>query len=108
MTGSVLGSSLMSVVYQLPMLLVCVVGLGVAVLGWRKHPRVALLVTAALTLALLNVAAGVFTTALPGMMMARGSDMQRVGVVFGIIGLARALLSALSYGLLVAAAFVRR
>jgi hypothetical protein len=105
MMGPTLGAGLTSVVSQLPLLVVALVGLGFAIVGWRKHPRVSLLAVLALGLLMLNVVAGVVLTSLPPMLLRRGMTGQQLGVVFGMIGLVRGLISAASYGLLSAAAF---
>ena len=80
-----------------PMLVVWTVGLLLALLRWRCHPRVSALVATACALSI--VTTGAFTLAVH-----RLSEVARFGLVFG---LAWTGISAVTTGLLLWAAFAR-
>jgi hypothetical protein len=98
-----------NLVLSLPLLLVCIGGMILAITYWSRYPRVALLVVIALALACLDALLGLLVSMLqPGIIRLFGGTVRRVGTVYFLIGITRALLDAVAWGFLIAAVFAGR
>src|SRR5690242_8194594 len=94
---------------QLPLLAVYLVGLGVALARWRRHPRVSLVAAAGL-LVLLAAAASepMVTLWLPRALIHQGRDIAEVGSVMRKAESARYAVAAVGMVLLLMAVFAGR
>lgn len=93
-------------VVQIPLIGIYIGGLVVAVVTWRRHPRVSLLTTIALGILLVNLIGGTFVTSLVPLLMTRGAwSASEVGSIFGVYGVLSALLTTIAFGLLLWAIF---
>ena len=94
---------------HLPLLVVWMVGIGIALARWSKHPRVSLLVVLALSgMLLLGVASTAISVVVPQYLYRQGVTTARTGVVFAIIGLVTATLSAGCWVMVIVALFSGR
>ncbi len=91
---------------EIPVLLVWTAGLVIAVVRWRQHPRVSLLTVIALILMLVNLLVGMLLNILiPTWLSAQGSDSSEIILFFTVKGFIQAVISAVAFGLLLAALF---
>lgn len=91
---------------QIPLFLVWLVGIALAVVFWRRHPRVSLLAIIALALFLLGALVGAPVSLwLPMMMQERGLSPSRIGLMLTGVAVAQSLLSAVLWGIVIAAIF---
>lgn len=87
-----------------PLYLVWIGGLIVAGTLWSRQRSVALLLASGCLLALFTeISGGILTAALPLLYSGRARSVSQLGVLFAVIGLARSLLLALAWGLLLGA-----
>lgn len=100
---------LTSLGYQLPLMLVWLVGFVFAILRWKWHPRVSLLIVIALVLAFFGSIISVISNLLP-LYMSRNMNVaaSQIGVYMGIIGVVNILLHFVMWILLIIALFVGR
>ncbi|MEJ2710449.1 MAG: hypothetical protein P8074_22750 [Anaerolineales bacterium] len=90
---------------QIPVFLVWLVGLAIAVIRWRRHPRVSLLVTSGLLLFFLRA----LTVPLFRLwIQQRAAETFQVGIQFSALNLGSALVGALAWVLILAAVFSQR
>jgi hypothetical protein len=89
---------------QLPVYLVWLAGIVLALVNWRRHPRVSLLLLIAMVLFFLDAAIGPVLNLRLAMLRNRESLVNGPRLVF-LIDLARSLIHATSYGLLLGAIF---
>ena len=101
-------SVLANVAGQLPMLLVCVVGIILAVTNRPRYPRASLLVIIALVLRGLDVLIGAAFTAWLPTLYADADGAAGIGTIVGLINLLRTLLETVAWGLMLAAVFSAR
>ncbi len=91
---------------QLPVYLVLLVGIILAAVTWQKHPRVSLLATGGLGLILLTaLVSNFFGSNLPLYLHIRGLPARLMGVVLLVVNLARSLLTAAGWALVLWAIF---
>lgn len=91
---------------QCPLFLAWVAGLVLAVMRWKKHPRVSLLVTIALVIilveAIINTSLGIW---LPWMLTQQGMAYTQIGTILAIWGFISSLVNAGIWVLLLVAIF---
>lgn len=91
---------------QLPVYLVWIVGILLAIINWRRHPRAAQLTLAALFIFFMTSIGGTAISSwLPFTLHARGMAARQMGIVSAIINIIRALFNAFAFGILFAAIF---
>jgi hypothetical protein len=91
---------------QLPVYLVWVIGIGLAIVSWRRHPGAAQLTLAALFIFFMTSIGGTAISSwLPLTLHARGMAAQQMGIVSAIISVIRAIFNAFAFGILFAAIF---
>jgi hypothetical protein len=94
---------------QAPLLLIWLVGMALALLWWQRAPRVALVTCIACGVFVLDALIGTFiSVALPSIMIDRGQSTAQIGIMFGQIGIARALLHAALWAAVLFAIFSGR
>jgi hypothetical protein len=98
-----------SLIARLPLFIVWIVAVVLAVSRWEKHRTVSILVLIAvvveLVLAVVGTAASVM---LPRWMMERGLEHIRVASAMSLVGAGQSAISAVCWGLVIAAAFMKR
>jgi hypothetical protein len=106
---NIVAQSLMQLASRVPTLLVCAVGLILAIVYWKRYPRPCLLVFTALCLAVFALVTSAFLFMyLPRAMVDLGWDHQRVGAIIGVVAFTANLLQAGAMALLLSAVFVGR
>jgi hypothetical protein len=96
-------------IVQIPLILVWLVGIIIAIARWKKHPRISLLSVIAITgLLFLSIAGNYLGMWLPVMLRANNWNISRIGVINTAVGFVRSLLSAILWGLILAAIFSKR
>lgn len=91
---------------QIPVFIVWLVGIVLAVVYWRWHPKVSLLAFIALAAFLVTSLFGsALSMWLPIGLQRRGWALARVGMIVTVVGFIRSLVSATLWGLLIAAIF---
>jgi hypothetical protein len=102
-------ASMTQLAAQSPILLIYCVGLGLAVLQWRRSPLPSLLTLIALALLLLiSVVQVVVTQSLVQARTDADWSADRMGHVLMFVGVVASCLRAIGFGLLIAAVFVKR
>ncbi len=100
--------NLLAFAAQAPLYIVWLIGIVLALVRWRHHPRASLLMVIALALAVADQIGGIlvnlFLPSLVGQLLPIGSMGMFLTAVSGL----RSLLSAVVFGLLLAAVFVER
>ncbi|HHX45701.1 MAG TPA: hypothetical protein GX714_17230 [Chloroflexi bacterium] len=92
---------------QVAMLAVWAVGLLLAVIRWRRHPRASALLVAGLVVHLFLSVVGIgLNVALPWLV--HSGSGARVGVILQIVTVVRSLIGAVGWGLVLAGAFADR
>lgn len=109
MTFNPLPSFFGALLTQLPVFLVWLGGMILALMNWKKYPRVAALVLTALLILFFNALAALFLSVwLPMALHSSELGMQRFGLIMGLRSFLQALISGLAYALLIWAAFRSR
>lgn len=98
---------LMQIAWQIPYLIVCLVGIVLALMNWTRKPAAAMLTVCALLLLLVTSITGAFTSMLPMVLLRRGWAHSQMGVLLGTLGMIHILLVTGGVGLLLAAIFRR-
>jgi hypothetical protein len=94
---------------QLPVILVWLVGVILSLSYWRRHPKVSRFTLIAIAVLFVESLAGTYLSLyLPLTLSERGWNSGRLGILLSTVGFARALVRAVSWGLLLAAIFARR
>ena len=103
-------SFLPNLAYQLPVLIVLLVGLIIAITRWKKNPRVSLLTLLAIILVSGITIVGVFTNSVLPYILYNNSDLDysTIGIIFSVITVLFNLLSAGSWILLLVALFGKK
>ena len=103
-------SFLPNLAYQLPVLIVLLVGFIIAITRWRKNPRVSLLTLLAIILVSGITIVGVFTNSVLPYILYNNSDLDysTIGIIFSVITVLFNLLSAGSWILLLVALFGKK
>jgi len=105
-TRLMLLSLLPTILVQIPILLVMLVGAILALIYWRRNAKVSLLVIVALVLSFIVRAGSALQGALmPFLVNTQGWEFQRIGWLASCLGIVWSLLSAVALGLLLGAAF---
>jgi hypothetical protein len=100
---------LASLLLQSPILLVWLAGFILAVVYWRRHPRVSLFTVIALVIFLVETLVDSYLNLwLPLMLSERGMGAVQLGQFYMIKGFVSAIIGAVAWGLLVAAIFSER
>ncbi len=98
--------TLSSLLIQLPLLLVWLVGIILALFFWRQHPRVSLLALIAISLLFVEDIASTFLNMwLPLTLRNGGLGIGRLNLLLPIIGVGESVVRAIAWGLLLAAIF---
>lgn len=80
-----------------------------ALMRWKQHPRVSMLVAGAAALSFLaSVAFGVTYLLLPRLLGSSGMSYTAYGLVYGVLGFFRAVIEAGAFAMLVFAAYAGR
>ena len=94
---------------QLPVILVWLVGGILSLSYWRRHPKVSRLTLIAIAVLFVESLAGMYVSLyLPLMLSERGWNSGQLSIVLSTAGFVRALVRAVSWGLLLTAIFARR
>lgn len=104
-----IGPALAQLMVQLPIWTALIVGLVIALVTWRRHPRVSLLSSIALTIFLLQTLLGaLINVALPQIIASSGLGTSQLSGFLTIYGTGQSLISAVAWGLLLWAMFGAR
>lgn len=103
----VLSNILGGLLSQLPVLAVLLVGVLLAVTRWSRHPRASALLLAGLGVQLILGLLGVGLNALVPWLAAMRSGA-RIALLLGAYNVVRSLISAVGWGLVIAAVFAER
>ncbi len=98
-------ASLSAGLVRLPIILVQIVGLVFALVYWRRHPKVSLLVVFALAISFCNTLSSLTATWLPITLVDQGWNYAQIGPLMTTMGLIASLVAAISLGLLLFAVF---
>lgn len=94
---------------QLPMFILYIVGIILAIKHWSDYQKASVLALIGfVTLILQTIIFSVLNISLPQLFMKNGLSASEMGVYFSVFGLFRSVLSAASWGLVVAAVFTQR
>jgi hypothetical protein len=91
-----------------PLLLVWLVGIGLAASRWRRHPRVSLLVIMACAVGVTTSLISAALSVVPLVTMRRGASSAQVGMIVGVIGFFLVLCSTAAWALMLGAVFSGR
>lgn len=103
---NVVGYIFRSLAYSLPMILIWLVGIVIAVLNWRKTPRVSLLAVIALLLFLVETFG--FSIAYSALLYNSRGNYGQFEWLYLILSVVRSLIASVAFGLLLAAIWVGR
>ncbi|MCB0214298.1 MAG: hypothetical protein KDJ52_33475 [Anaerolineae bacterium] len=98
-------ATLTSFASQLPVILVWLAGFIMAIVFWRRHPRVSLLTVIAMVGFFINTLVGTYISLWLPRMQPQGWSMEQIGMAFAVSGFIRAFISAILWGLLLVAVF---
>ncbi len=91
---------------QLPVLIVWLVGGVLALVHWRRHPRVSLLALIALGVFFIQMLVGTYLSIwLPMTLVRQGMSAAQMGLIMMARGVVQSLVSAVAWALLIAAVF---
>lgn len=94
-----------SLLSQVPVYLVWLAGFFLAVLRWRRHPRISMLVAIAMGIFLVSgVGVSLFNAFLPAIAHSTGTSMRGISILISAVSIGRILLSVIGFSLLIAAA----
>lgn len=91
--------------YQIPVFIVWIAGLGIAIARWQRHPRTSMLLTVAL---IIFLARGIIAPALSFALVHSEIGLMRSGLVQGVVALISALAAAVGWTLVLMAALGAR
>jgi len=95
--------------YQLPVLIVLIVGLIFAIIRWKKHPRTSLLTLIAIVIILIVTILGVISNSfLPQILYTSNIDYSTIGIIFSVTSVLFNIMTAVSWVLLLIALFGKR
>ena len=105
-----LESVLPNLAYQLPVLIVLLVGFIIAITHWRKNPRVSLLTVLAIAIVSVVTTLRVFANSILPCILYENSNMDyaTIGIIFSVISVLFNLLTAGSWILLLIALFGKK
>jgi hypothetical protein len=105
-----LNNFLPNLAYQLPVLIVLLVGLVIAIARWRKSPRTSLLTLLAIFIVLFVTVLGVFTNSTLSFLLYQTLEMDfsTARIVFIVLSIALNLLTACGWVLLLMAIFSKK
>ncbi|MCX7048029.1 MAG: hypothetical protein NTX50_21400 [Candidatus Sumerlaeota bacterium] len=100
---------LMSFAVDIPLYIVFLIGVILAVVTWKRHPRVSLLVCIGIVIdcVAMTVGTGLFVW-LPNYLIQSGRTQSQLGNVLGIISLCRIFITAAAWGIIITAIFIDR
>jgi hypothetical protein len=100
------GSSLAVLMTRIPVFLTWLAGIVLAIIFWKKHPRVSLLITIGLGLMLVNSVVGTLVSVwMPFALQERGMSIMQIGSLLSVWGVASSLINAAIWVLLLVAIF---
>ena len=101
-----IGPTLMSLLIKLPVCLVWLAGIVVALVFWRRQPRVSLLtLIAIIILAFISLVGTYFSISIPFLLDRQGMDIGQLGMIIVTFNIAIAVITAVAWALLLAAIF---
>ncbi len=96
--------TLSALAVQLPIFLVWLIGLILAIVFWKKHPRVSLFATVGISgLFILTLVTTYLNLWLPLMLHERGVSAAQIGVTLGVKGIVTSVFSAIFWGFIIGA-----
>ncbi len=91
---------------RLPLFVAWIVAVLLAVLRWKQHPRVSMLVVAAVAVLALETIVNAFVvTSMPMMMRSSGTSLASMGVFMAVYSTVSNVIAAGAWGMMIAAAF---
>jgi hypothetical protein len=95
--------------FRLPAILIYLIGMLLALIWWRRHPRVSVLALLGLGVLLLTSLGGaLWSSYLPIYHRGNGRSPESIGALVSTIAMVQSVFSALGLGLLVACVFLDR
>ena len=100
---------LMSFAVDIPLYIVFLIGIILAIVTWKRHPRVSMLVCIGIVIdcIAMTVGTGLFAW-LPNYWMQSGRTTSELGNIMGIISLCRIIITAGAWGIIITAIFIDR
>ncbi len=95
-------------VMSMPLIVIWLVGIGIAAAYRERHPTASMLAIVAFALMFVNAIIGVYTSTLPMMWMEQGLDGDGMAMRMMAIGVARTFFSVVAWALLLVALFKQR
>lgn len=106
MDSGVILAALGQILGRLPTLIAWLVAVVIALVRWKKHPKVSALVVIAVAILSIELLIGsVFTAAMPRYLSASGRGASEIGVVFAAYSFVNSAISAGCWAMLIAAIF---
>jgi hypothetical protein len=105
-TGMMFTSTLMAYLFQSPVLLVWLAGMVIAVVTWRRHPRVSLLTVVALVILLVETLIDTFLSMWLAFILSESQmGAAQIGWVTAVVRVVAAVVAAIAWGITLAAIF---
>ena len=90
---------------QLPVVMVWIIGLVLALVFWKRNPRVSLLTLIAIMGFIINMLVGTYLSIWLPTMRDQGWSINQIGTALGLIGFIRSFVGAILWGLVLVAIF---
>ncbi len=94
--------------FSTPFLVVCAIGIALAIVRWRQHPRVSMFVVLACSIDMVLGLVGAAMALLPIWYLGRGGTNVELGMVMATANLVMGIVRVVAFGLLLAAVFSGR
>jgi hypothetical protein len=94
--------------FSTPFFVVCGIGIALAIVRWRQHPRVSLFVVLACSIDIVLGLVGAAMAVLPIWYLGRGGTNVELGMVMATANLVMGIVRVIAFGLLLAAVFSGR
>ncbi len=94
--------------FSTPFFVLCGIGIALAIIRWRQHPRVSLFVVLACSIDIVLGLVGAALTALPLWYLGRGGTNVELGMVMATANLVTGIVRVVAFGLLLVAVFSGR
>ncbi len=88
---------------RIPVIIICLVAIGLGIVRWRMNPQVSLVVLIALVVLLLEALVGGLLSYVFPLMMTGQSEIEpiRTGYLVSVVGIIQGLLEAIAWGLVI-------